>query len=112
MLPASDGGAVRRGSTGSSAAFFLIRGPLLYGAAHGVGPARKFFVHPLSDCGGVLLESGCIYNFTGLSRRNRRFCSTIEIPKFLVFRFSGTLHRLEYASSNQGVRGSNPFGRT
>jgi hypothetical protein len=26
--------------------------------------------------------------------------------------FSRDLRRLEYASSNQGVRGSNPFGRT
>jgi hypothetical protein len=58
---------------------------------------------------GVLLEGTCICNFKGISRRNWRFRSTIEKPNAL---FSINLRCLEYASSNQGVRGSNPFGRT
>jgi hypothetical protein len=34
---------------------------------------------------GVLLESTRIYNFKGISRDNRRFRSTIELPKCQVF---------------------------
>jgi hypothetical protein len=36
-------------------------------------------------CVGVLLESARIYNFQGISRGNWRFCSTMELPKCVVF---------------------------
>jgi hypothetical protein len=36
-------------------------------------------------CVDVLLESARIYNFKGTSRDNRRFRSTIEMPKCFVF---------------------------
>jgi hypothetical protein len=61
----------------------------------------------MCECVGVLLESARIYNFPGMRWGKWRFCSTTKMPKFLVF-----LGRSEYATSNQGVRGSNPFGRT
>jgi len=60
----------------------------------------------------VLLESARIYNFKGISRYQGVTGGSVAQPKCQNGLLSRDLRRLEYASSNQGVGGSNPSGRT